>query len=191
MAGTTVNVRAMETGGSNHETTVNLNKLVDDVENLRRAVSYMMPGVVLTAPATKTGTTSAKAWRNEAFTYATRGLIESKAAAETAFTATTHDVAASKEAWFVLSIAAGGTLTITKAADQTIGTVVLPSGPDNQVVVAYLQIVTGTTGFDATTDDLAVAGTIITSLTFTDAPAVAAAGLTAAKVANGSGTVIA
>lgn len=39
MAGTTVNVRLMETGGSNLETTKSVNKLVDDVETLRAALS--------------------------------------------------------------------------------------------------------------------------------------------------------
>jgi len=135
---------------------------------LAQAVALMMPGVLLSEPATKTGTSSAKTWRSEAFTFVARGKKESKAAAETAFTATTHDVAASKEAWFTLSVAAGGGLTITKAADQTIGTKVLATGPDNEVVVAHLGIVTGATGFDATTDDLAVAGAIIASLTFVD-----------------------
>jgi hypothetical protein len=147
------------------------------VEELRAAVnnlvlhaSVSMPGCLLSAPSVKTGTTSAKAWRSEAFTFAARGKKESKAAAETALTATTHDVAASKEAWYVLSIAAGGALTITKAADQTIGTKVLPTVPDNEVPVGYLQVITGAGGiFDATTDDLSVGGNRV-AVNFHDAP---------------------
>jgi azurin len=140
--------------------------------DLANIVSYMMPGVLLSAPATKTGTSAATAWRNEAFTFKARGLKVSKAAAETAFTATTHDVAANKQAWYVLSIQSGGTLTITKGADQTIGTDVLPAGPDNEVIVAYALIVCTTgTGFNASTDDFAV-GTGIASLTIVDAPAI-------------------
>ena len=147
------------------------------VEELRAAVNLLtlhasvsMPGCLTSAPAGKKGTTSEKAWRTEAFTFAARGKKESKAAAETALTATTHDVAASKEAWYVLSIAAGGTLTVTKAADQTIGTKVLPTVPDNEVAVGYLQIITGAGGiFDATTDDIEVGGNVATC-NFYDAP---------------------
>jgi hypothetical protein len=139
---------------------------------LAQIVAFMMPGVLLSDPASKTGTTSAKTWRTEAFTFAARGLQEAKAAIETALTATTHDVAASKQAWYTLSIATGGTLTITKAADQTIGTDLLAIAPDNQIVVGYLKVVTTAAGaFDATTDDLAI-GTNVLSVTFVDAPAI-------------------
>lgn len=142
-----------------------LNKLV-------RQVSYMMPGVLTSDPASKTGTTAATAWRTEAFTFLFRGKNTSAAAQEKAFTATTHDVAASKEAWFVLSVQADGTtFTITKGADQTIGTEVRPTAPDNEVVVGYAKMVTGAGGiFDASTDAFAVAGNVV-SLDFEDAPA--------------------
>jgi hypothetical protein len=169
----------------------NFNKLVDDVEAVRGAVALAMPGVLTSDPALKTGTTSAKTIRAEAFTFNFRGKAVSAAAVETAFTATTHDVAASKEAWFSLSVQSDGTtFTITKAADATIGTVILPIGPDNEVIVGYVGIVTGTSGFNATTDDLAVAGTIITALTFTDAPAVGTGSLTAAKIGDRLGAAI-
>lgn len=161
------------------------NKLVDDIENIRRQMSYMMPGVVLTAPAGKKGTSAATAWRTEAFTFTFRGKVTSAAAQEKALTATTHDVAASKEAWYVLSVQTDGTtFTITKGADQTPGTVVLPTGPDNEIIVSYMQVVTGAGGiFDASTDNLAVAGNIAT-ITWTDAPAMGAAGLLAAKITD-------
>lgn len=175
-----------------HDLIVQHNALVTDVENLRRQVTYMMPGAVLTAPASKAGTSSAKTWRTEAFTFTFRGKIVSAAAQEKAFTATTHDVAASKEAWFVLSLQSNGTsFTITKGADQTIGTVVLPISPDDEVVIGYLKIVTGAGGiWDASTDDLAVSGNI-TSFAFTDAPGIAAAGLTGAAIGDSSGVAIA
>jgi hypothetical protein len=144
------------------------------VNKLVAHAQFGMPGCLTSAPAVKTGTTSAKTWRNELFTYATRGLKASKAATETAFTATTHDVAASKQAWFVLTIASGGALTITKAADQNIGTDLLPEGPDNQIVVGYLKIVTGSGGiWDATTDDLTPPGAPtgnLVSVTHVDGP---------------------
>jgi hypothetical protein len=143
------------------------------LNRLIRQVSYMMPGLLMSAPASKTGTTSAKTWRTEAFTFVFRGKNTSAAAQEKALTATTHDVAASKEAWFVLSVQSDGTtFTITKAADQTIGTEVRPTAPDNEVVVGYAKVVTGGGGiFDATTDDFKVGGNVV-SLDFEDAPAI-------------------
>jgi hypothetical protein len=159
------NVTATKEHGHNSE----VRKLRNLVNSLARVVASQMPGVLLSDPATKTGTTSAKTWRAEAFTFKFRGLTVSAAAQEKALTATTHDVAASKEAWFVLTTQADGTtFTITKAADQTIGTQVLPTAPDNEVIIAYMQIVTNATGFDATTDDLAE-GTGVDDLNFYDA----------------------
>lgn len=170
---------------------VNFNKLIDDVDRLRSVVTHLMPGVLLSAPALKTGTSSAKAWRSEAFTFTARGKEVSASAQEKALTATTHDTAASKESWYVLSVQADGTtFTITKGADQTIGTKVLPVAPDNEVIVGYAQVVTGAGGaFDATTDDFAVGGNIA-SLVFVDAPSVGGALLTAAKIADQSGVEI-
>ena len=123
------------------------------------------------APSTKTGTTSNLTWRSEAFTAIVGGVNVSKAAAETAFTQTTHDIAAAKEAWFVLCMVAGGTITIVKAADQTIGTILLPAPTASSVVLGHLQIVTKAagTGFVAATTPLVADGTNITSLAFYDA----------------------
>lgn len=192
MAGTTTTtVKQFAQGTDVAQLVENFNKLVDDVEAVRGALALAMPGVLTSDPALKAGTTDATTLRSEAFTFNFRGKAVSAAAAETAFTATTHDVAASKESWYVLSVQSDGTtFTITKGADQTIGTVVLPIGPDNEVIVGYVGIVSGSSGWDATTDDLAVAGTKITSLTFTDAPAVAAASLTAAKIGDRTGAAI-
>lgn len=192
MAGTTLKrVTRGAKSSAVRDLTIQLNKLIADVEELRRGVSYMMPGVVLTDPGNKTGTSDATTWRTEAYTFTFRGLIVSSAAQEKALTGTTHDVAASKEAWFVLSVATDGTsYTITKAADQTIGTVLLPTGPDNQIIVGYLQIVTGASGFTAGTDDLVADGPKIASLAFTDAPSLGAAAFLAAKIADSDGTVI-
>lgn len=146
--------------------------LIEYVNQLSALVAgSLMPGCLLSDPATKTGTSSAKTWRTEAFTFTFRGKQTSAAAQEKAFTATTHDVAASKEAWFVLSVQTDGTtFTITKGADQTIGTKVLPTTPDNEIPVAWLKMTTGAGGiWDASTDDLTVSGNVA-SLTFYDAP---------------------
>lgn len=168
------------------------NKLITDVGEIARGlVMGAMPGMVITAPATKTGTSAATAWRSEAFSFTFRGKITAAAAQEKAFTATTHDVAASKQAWFTLSVQTdGSTFTITKAADQNVGTDVYATTPDNEVMVARLKIVTGSGGiWDASTDNLAVGGNVV-SVTFEDAPGLGAAGQLAAKIGNISGTAI-
>ena len=138
---------------------------------LAQVVSLMMPGVLTSAPGLKGGTSSAVTWRHEACTAKIRGKAFTISAAETALTDTGHDTAHTKESWYVLSVQAdGSTHTITKGADQTIGTIVLPQAPDNEMVLGYMQIVTIVgTAFDANTDDLAV-GTGIASLAFYDAP---------------------
>lgn len=143
------------------------------LNGLIRQVSMMMPGVVLTDPLGKKGTSDETKWRTEAFTFSFRGKTVSAAAQEKAFTATTHDVAASKEAWFVLSVQSDGTtFVITKATDQTIGTKVLPITPDNEIAVSYLKIVTTASGiFDASSVDVETATNVL-SVTFSDAPVV-------------------
>lgn len=186
MAGTTVSRKnSASPYGGLAQLKASFNLLVDDIENLRRQVSYMMPGVVLTAPGSVAGTTDAKRWRTAAYTFTFRGLIVSSAAQEKALTGTTHDVGASKEAWFVLSVQSNGTsYTVTKAADQTIGTVLLPTGPDNEIIVGYMKITTGVTGYVANTDNLTADGLKIATLSWTDAPAMGAAGLTAYKLTD-------
>lgn len=186
MAGTTTAKKITTLPRSDQRfTAVQVNNLIADVERLRLALETVMPGGVITAPANKKGTTSEKTWRTEAFTFKFRGKTVSAAAQEKAFTATTHDVAADKEAWYVLSVQSDGTtFTITKAADQTPGTVVLPIAPDNEVIVGYLKIVTSAGGiFDATTDDVEVAGFII-AVVFSDAALIGAAAYTAAQMTS-------
>lgn len=184
MAGpTTSSVETTYKGQDVRDLIVQYNKLVDVVANIAQAVTFGMPGAVLTDPGNKTGTTANTAWRTEAFTFTFRGKTTSAAAQEKALTATTHDVAASKEAWYVLTLQTDGTsFTITKAADQTIGTVVMPTAPDNEVIIGYMQIVTGAGGaFDATTHPLTVSNNI-TAIAFTDAPALGVAAQDAGKV---------
>lgn len=131
------------------------------LNNIVKAMGFMMPGILLSDPGSKKGTSSEKAWRTEACSFTFRGKRTAAAAQEKALTATTHDVAASKQAWFALSVQTDGTtFTITKAADQTVGTDVYPTIPDNEICFGFMKIVTGAGGiFDATTDDLEPSGT--------------------------------
>lgn len=163
-----------------------LRNLVINFNKLAQMVAFQtMPGVLLSDPSVKAGTTAATAWRSEAFTFTFRGLEVSAAAQEKALTATTHDVAASKEAWFALSVQSNGTsFTITKAADQTIGTKVLPTTPDNEVLVGRMQIITGSGGiFDASTHDLSVSNNIA-SIAFEDAEYVSKIGVNGVAISS-------
>lgn len=192
MEGTAVRKLLTSTSKSDKRHTAGtVNKLIADVARLRLALETVMPGVLMSQPANKKGTTAATAWRTEAFTFTFRGKLTSAAAQEKALTATTHDIAASKQAIYVLTVQTDGTtFTITKGADSTIGTDVWPTAPDNEIIVAYMKITTGAGGiFDASTDNLAVAGNIA-AITFTDASAVGAALLTAARLLNLDGSEV-
>lgn len=192
MAGTTTKSRETQRKGSDvQDLLINFNRLVDDVEAARSAVQNGMPGALLSDPANKTGTSDLKTWRTEAFSFAFRGKVTSAAAQEKALTATTHDMAASKQAIYVLTVRTdGSTFTITKATDQTIGTLVYPTGVDNEIIVGYANVTTGVTGYTANTDNFAVDGTKIDSITFTDPGAVGSAALLAAKIGDLGGTAI-
>lgn len=163
---------------------LSINKLIDDVAALAFAIQNLMPGAVLSAPANKIGTTSALKWRAEAFTFTFRGKVTAAAAQEKVFTGTTHDLAQNKQAWYVLTTQTDGTtFTITKAADQTIGTDVYPTAPDNEIIVGFLKLVAMASGgtWVGNTDALTV-GLKIASATFVDNGAVGTAALTAGKV---------
>jgi hypothetical protein len=134
----------------------NSENLRSTFNDLRTFVLAALTGsTCLTSPALKIGTSSKKAVRNNsAFSFTDDGVTETKAAAETAFTATTHDVASDKEAIFVLSIATGGTITITKGDDAEIGQAVAPDTPTGEAKIGEVKIATSGDTFDATTDDL-------------------------------------
>ena len=90
-----------------------------------------------------------------------KGVFKSKATAETAFTATTHDITAVsgsiQEAVYLLSLQADGTVIITKGATATgAGNAAIPSTPAGETAIGYLRlaVAAGSTDFDASSDDL-------------------------------------
>jgi hypothetical protein len=92
-----------------------------------------------------------------AFDFAVNGMPEAKAAvaAGTAFTATTHDITGGSSNSYLLSIATGGTITITMGT-EAVGTTpgaaaALPAG---EVAIGTVTIYSAAAGFDATTTDL-------------------------------------
>lgn len=102
-------------------------------------------------------------------TYLIDGVVKTKASAEVAFTAATHDIAADaqnvKEAVYLLSLAADGTPTITKGTTATgAGNAAIPAVPANQAPIGHVRIAVaaGATPFDATTNALNAAHLTVT-----------------------------
>lgn len=114
------------------------------------------------SPNFRIGTTSAKALKSDAFSAYLGGVAVPVAAVETAFTATTHDVAADKEARFLVCCSRAGVLTLVKGADAVAGASVDPAATADTVVVGRVTIVTVGSAFDATTDDLDAAHLTVT-----------------------------
>lgn len=109
-------------------------------------------------PSLQIGTSSKKAVRNNAaFTFNINGMPYSKAAAETAFTATTHDVADGYTRIFTVQISAAGTITFSP------GTAVLTANAStaeggavtaDNAKIGEVKIAADGAIFNATTDDL-------------------------------------
>lgn len=154
---------------ANEVVRANHNRLVADVQGLLNG------DLLISAPTIGIGSTPTNV-ATGAFVFQIDGVRERKAAvaAGTAFTATTHDIAdptaLPREAIYVLSVAVGGTITITKGADAAAGAAVAPATPANEVKLGEVLIQhDGTAIFDATTDQLDAA-----HLTVTYTPAAAA-----------------
>jgi len=80
--------------------------------------------------------------------------------AEYAFTATDHDLALNTQAYYIYSLAAGGTVTLTKGTAVAHGaTPVVPATPTNEYLLGYVLIHAATAAiFDATTTELDALG---------------------------------
>jgi hypothetical protein len=80
--------------------------------------------------------------------------------AEYAFTATTHDLVANTQAYYIYSLAAAGTVTVTKGTAVAHGaTPALPATPANEYLLGYVLIHAATAAiFDATTTELDALG---------------------------------
>lgn len=88
--------------------------------------------------------------------YTINGVTYTTAIAETAFTATTHDVTNAYFRIFLLSVAAAGTITITAGAEAaTLAAAGIPAVPTGHIALGYVLInPTGTGIFDASTTEL-------------------------------------
>jgi len=93
--------------------------------------------------------------------YLHNGIFKSKSTAETAFTATTHDIEADadevQEACYLVCLNAAGTVTIHMGEIASgSGNALLPEIPTGLTPIGYLRLAVeaGSTDFDASSDDL-------------------------------------
>lgn len=141
-----------------------------DAANLRTQFNALVDMVdlaitgtfVISDPTLAIGTSSKKAVKNAAFSFQANGVTEAKAAAETAFTATTHDIADGSARAFTLSIATGGTVTITPGTAAVGTTATAPATPAGEAKMGEVLIAASGAIFNATTDDLDAAHLTVT-----------------------------
>ena len=121
-------------------------------------------GRVLTSPTVAIGTSSKAKIKTSAFTYLKDGVITSVAGAETAFTATTHDLADGEEAVYVLSLLPSNdsfVVTMGTAVVSDDDSAVVPATPDGNIKLGEVLIATDGAAFDAST-------TLLDAATVTD-----------------------
>lgn len=109
----------------------------------------------------KGGSASPLAQNENAVVFLIDGVYKSKAQADIAFTATTHDIAADagavQEAVYAVSLQGDGTITVTMGEIASgAGNAVAPQAPEGEALVGYIRVAVdaGATDFDASSDDL-------------------------------------
>lgn len=123
----------------------------------------------LTAAGLAIGTSKPTVKIANTVTFLIAGVFKSKTTADTAFTATTHDITALagsvQEAVYLVSLNASGTVTLTKGTTATgAGTALVPATPTGNAVVGHVRVAVdaGATDFDASSDDLDAAHLTVT-----------------------------
>ena len=129
-----------------------------DTDRVLHSIIGWMPQVSA-SPNVRIGTIANTALKIDAFTLYRDGARIPVAAAEPAFTATTHDIAdpdsAGREAIYLLLAARNGTVTIVKGTDAVLGAGLDPAITADTVCFARVKINhDGTAIFDATTNPL-------------------------------------
>lgn len=157
----TVDTRVVSTNDANpqlnKEAAANLRTVINAI---RDDVASLLSGThLVTTAGLAIGSSSAAKVLTAAFQYQVDGVRAHKASAETAFTATTHDIADPdddpREAIYVLSIAQGGTITITKGTTAAADAAVAPATPAGELKLGEVLIQhDGTAIFDASSNDL-------------------------------------
>ena len=98
------------------------------------------------------------------FSYLCAGVPKNKTTAEVAFTNITDDItanaSAARERWYLLSIVANGTVTVTPGVQGAVGAGTIPATPSFSsggavpIGLVRIEIASGVTDFAATDDDL-------------------------------------
>ncbi len=132
-------------------------RLMTMLDELNTNLNYR----TLTDPGLAIGSDTAKIQITNTTKFLSSGVFKSKSGAEVAFTATTHDITADadtiQEACYLLTVAAGGTATITKGTTvDGSGNALLPEIPADGTPFGYLRlaVAAGSTDFDASSDAL-------------------------------------
>ena len=136
----------------------NLKDLLDEIANGATV------GKLLSNPTLAIGTSSKAKIKTAAFDYVINGVFHTIASAETAFTATTHDIADGSEAIYVLSInptTEAMTLTMGTAVVSADADAVAPATPTGELKLGEVLIATSGAAFDAST-------TLLDAATVTD-----------------------
>lgn len=124
-------------------------------------------GKLLSNPTLAIGTSSAAKVKTSAFDYIKDGVVKTVASAETAFTATTHDLADGEEAIYVLSLDPSDdsfTLTMGTAVESASASASAPSTPAGELKLGEVLVATSGAVFDASTTLLS-AGTVTDTYT--------------------------
>jgi hypothetical protein len=122
---------------------------------------------ILGSPALSIGSSSAAKVKNAAFAVVRDGVISTIASTETAFTATTHDIADGYEAIFNVYLDEDNTITLlkgTEVATAVPAVSVCPDTPSGGLKIGEVKVATDGAAFDASTTLLS-AGTVTDTYT--------------------------
>lgn len=145
----------------------NLKQVINDVI----AQMNNQGGVAIVGtPALAIGSSSKAKVLNGAFTVVRNGVVSTIAGGETAFTATTHDIADGKEAIFLVYLNGSNVVTLLKGADAGADEAVCPDTPDGGLKIGEVKIVTSGAIFDASTTELDAVTLTVTYTNKTDVP---------------------
>lgn len=130
---------------------------MDQFDALHTAAKYR----AMTSPGLAIGTTTTQVKITNTTTFLHNGIFKSKTTADTAFTATTHNIAADatlvQEAVFLVCLDASGTVTLTMGAIASgAAAALIPAIPTAKTPIGYVRIAVaaGATSFAATSDAL-------------------------------------
>jgi len=128
-------------------------------------------GKLLSNPGVSIGSSSKAKVKTNAFDYVKDGVFHTVAAAETAFTATEHDIADKSEAIFVVSCKLADDSIVITMGDPVLsedGSAVAPATPEGHLKLGEVKIVTDGAVFDASTTLLDAATLTATFTSKTD-----------------------